>query len=242
MASTASSKPTAGPHQAPAARLQRVLRLVVVLPLSAAVLLAGLAGAWGAFTIVGRPVWGWMGFELLLVVAGVIGVLTAFGRFRSGPGMALLCVAGTVGVAAFFGSLDAEPNLRAARPDLARFVDPALYARLAAAGLIAAAAAGIVLLRSAKSFRPMIVAICNAVPLLIAGAVYLLAWGRIAPALAALPEPVRVILYLLVGLALAIFAACTVHFAVRAFETAGEPRGEPDDNSASESKPASAGA
>lgn len=203
---------------------QRLLRLLVVLPLSGAALLSAVVGAWAALTAVGQPVWGWFGFEALVLVSGVIGVLAGLGRFRAGPGMAVLCVAGTVFVAAFFGSLDARPNLRSGAPEMARLIDPILYARVAAAGLLAAAGSGIVLLRSSSTVRPMLTALANAVPVAIAGAVYVFAWNSIAPSFAVLPEPVRVILLLIVGLALAIFTACAVHFAVRAFEFAGEPR------------------
>ena len=58
-----------------------------------------------------KPAWFMLGFELVLVVGAVMGVLTGLGRFREGPAAAIACVAGVTLVASFLGYLGAGRQL-----------------------------------------------------------------------------------------------------------------------------------
>ena len=78
------------------------LILVPAFLLSAAVLAGGVFGVWRA---IGEGMWFRLGFEVVLVVAGLIGVFAGLGRFRSAPAWALMSVGGTVVVAAFMANL-----------------------------------------------------------------------------------------------------------------------------------------
>ena len=78
-----------------------------VLALSA---IAVVSGAFGiAQTFAGTDRWLSLGFEGMIVLAGVFGILAGLGRFRAGPALAVVCVAGVVFVA---GALS-EPDFLA---------------------------------------------------------------------------------------------------------------------------------
>lgn len=85
----------------PALRATRLLAGAISLLVSLSAV--GLLGAaWG---LGNQPYWLLTGMELTALLAGVVGVLFASGRFAEGPGMALLCVAGTVFAASVLGWL-----------------------------------------------------------------------------------------------------------------------------------------
>lgn len=69
---------------------------LAALAISAVVLISALMGSVFAATRE-PPNWFVLGFELLVVIAGVFGVLFGLGRFRDGPAVCLLCVAGAIG-------------------------------------------------------------------------------------------------------------------------------------------------
>lgn len=78
-----------------------------VLILSALVLVSAVAGAVAAIwvpTVAGeRASWAMFGFEIVTIVAAVLGILLGLGRFTDGPALALACVAGTILLASGFG-------------------------------------------------------------------------------------------------------------------------------------------
>lgn len=79
--------------------------------LSGMVLLSAAATVLASFVIPARPVWPLIGFEVLIVIAGVYGVLAARGRFAEGPGLAHACVSGTVFAASVLGFLGATGQI-----------------------------------------------------------------------------------------------------------------------------------
>lgn len=73
--------------------------------LSGLVLLSAAATLVASVAIPARPVWPLIGFEVLIVLAGVYGVLAARGAFAEGPGLAHACVSGTIFAASVLGFL-----------------------------------------------------------------------------------------------------------------------------------------
>ena len=97
------------PNVASAATPKPLLLLTGVL--SGLVLLSAAATLVASFAIPARPVWPLIGFEVLIVFAGVYGVLAARGAFAEGPGLAHACVSGTVFAASVLGFLGATGQI-----------------------------------------------------------------------------------------------------------------------------------
>src|SRR6267142_2051810 len=79
--------------------------------LCAVVCLSSLGMIVGAMILSPKPVWVLFGFEVVITVATVLGVLFAMGRFQDGQGLAMACVAGTIAVGSFLGWLGADRHL-----------------------------------------------------------------------------------------------------------------------------------
>lgn len=63
----------------------------------------------GGLAVVGSPTpWLTVAFEVLIVVAGLMGVLLGLGRFSEGPALGMVCVAGAVCVGALLGGVGSE--------------------------------------------------------------------------------------------------------------------------------------
>lgn len=107
--------------------------------ISAIVLLSALGLLGAAFALPSKPSWFLAGFEALVAIAGVVGVLTGRGWYRDHPPLALACVAGTVFAGSFLGALGAKWDLAG------HSLKPVLLGRTLLALLIGAAAAWVVL-------------------------------------------------------------------------------------------------
>lgn len=186
--------------------------------LCAAVTLSALAGIAASLLAI-KPLWFMLGFEVITVVAGVIGVMTAMGRFGTGPAMALLCVAATVAVGSLLTHLSAELVNPMAGPVLRRIgerpITLFLVLREVGAVGIGLCAAWVVLSRRPReSLSSLLKGAAFGVALvLVVGATWTLR-GR-AAGLGSLVQAVG-------GLIVAFLALCllagAVHFVVRAFE------------------------
>jgi len=84
-------------------------------PIYALAMIGGLgavgAGAAGVVFATRGDAWMTLAFQSLVVAAGIIGALSGFGKFRSGPSLALLCVAGTLLAAGVLGFVGAGGNV-----------------------------------------------------------------------------------------------------------------------------------
>lgn len=105
------------------------VRLLTLLIGAVSTLLA-LGGVAAALFAISSPIWGMLSFEVVLLIASAMAVLTGLGRFNFGFGMACAVLGATIAAAAVLGTLDARTNLSAAGSPLARFVTPALLVRL----------------------------------------------------------------------------------------------------------------
>lgn len=118
-----------------------------ILVASAAMACTNVAGAIFALRASPEPLWGWFGFEFVMLVASVFGVLLGLGKFREGPGIAAACIAGAWFVGTGMGRIQAFPA-----PSQV-LTDPWFLARLGGAAIVAGAGAATVLSRNPGSFR-----------------------------------------------------------------------------------------
>lgn len=102
-----------------------------------------------AWSIATTPLPFLIGFEVVTVVAGVVGVLLGRGKFWDGPALALVCISGAVGVGSLLGYLSAGPSMQPV-------LKPLMLGRAGAAALLLIIAAWIVLSRDAgRSVRAL---------------------------------------------------------------------------------------
>lgn len=123
----------------------------VVLVVSSGVLLSAATGMYVTLSADPSPQWGAFGYEIVIAVSAVFGVLLGLGRFRAGSG---LC-AGLVGLAWFVGTgMGRLPFHSSPRGVVA---DPWFVGRLAAAAVVACSGGLAVLARDARSWKRLIV-------------------------------------------------------------------------------------
>jgi hypothetical protein len=201
-----------------------------VLAVSAVV---GVSALWGVWDAVGQKpqVWALLGFEIVTLVASVLGVLVGLGRFREAPALSTFSVAGTIFASATLGrfsaivtrATDAGSEGQAFRQMLK---DPMFDARFLAAALLAVLALCLAFGKDGRSWRKLLAGITAAVPVLVA-TVWIMGSGRawlLAPVEGA-GDVARVVGSLLGGLALIVLASMAVHLMVRAFEVRMAPLG-----------------
>lgn len=118
--------------------------------LALAIAASALVGLWLGVFAVGQLIPGVVGFEALILLAGVFGLLFGLGKFSHGFGIGLLCIGGTVAVAAGLSFLDARANITG---PIAGWLKPLLFGRAAGGAALAALAGAAVLVRSPDSMR-----------------------------------------------------------------------------------------
>lgn len=201
--------------------LKKPIGLVVGV-VCAAVALSAMVAAPMSFTTP-KPLYFLLGFEIVILVASVFGVLTAAGKFAAGPALSLACVMAVVGI----GSLLADQSANVANPLAGPIVYHlnrwgvdwriTLYFALHAAAAIAIGlgAAWVVMARRPRE------SLASLARGLVFGAALLglLAGAWYARSQAAgLPGVMRVMAELAVaGIALGLLAGA-VHFTIQAFE------------------------
>lgn len=124
--------------------------LLFVLALSGVVALSA-AGVGIASLLQDRASWVMFAFELVVAIAGILGVMIGRGRFADGPALGVAAIAGTVLLGSLFGYLGGGRLLYGVD------MRPLLYARAAAALLLGAAAGWIVVSRDLKATLPLLV-------------------------------------------------------------------------------------
>lgn len=187
------------------------LVLLASLFISAAVLLSTLFVLLaGTISLGGRAMSPFLGgFELVILVASVFGVLFGLGKFMRGPAMALLCVAGTIGFCSYLGKISAGGFLEG-------FEQMYLGVRGLAALVLLGLAAWTVLSRQPSVALPRLLrglAFAAGLMLLIGGM-----WA-LRGTISGLGPMITALAWLLAGtVAIGLLAAAT-HAIVRAFET-----------------------
>src|SRR4051812_22602063 len=162
--------------------------------------------------------WVLAGFEGVVLVAAVLGILFGRGRFGEAPGLALACIAGTILVASVVGWQGAARSLMGVS------LTPLVAARAVAAATLGALAAYCVLSREPLALRRAFLGAALALPgVLVLGASFTGPGRRLLDA-ALGQNPVQQVLVTTVGaLALGGLFAAGAHQLIRAFEMGRRP-------------------
>jgi len=212
---THAPEPTTLPEPAKALRLG-------VLAVSALVGVSAVVGVAAATFAAGQPIATLIGFELVTLIAAVLGVLTGLGRFRVGWAMACLCVAGTIFGAAGLGFLDARANFQS-HPDIARLIKPILAFRLASSAAIVGLGSLAVFARKPGESWPLVFrSIAFAAPIAVVGAIALVKPSILFDARTGVLEILRLVLVIGGGFVLMVLFSLSGHFMIKAFEAGRE--------------------
>ncbi len=153
--------------------------------------------------------------ELLIVVAGVFGVIAGLGRFAQGPALAAACVAGCVITGAGVGGLESTvlPSFRSESTVLTASV----LSRVGIAVLLGGVAGLMIVSRTpGRSTKYLVTGGLIGSPVLALGAAWRL--GLIARLQDGVPEIVFQIGALVVGMAMIVLVSISAHCVIRAFE------------------------
>jgi hypothetical protein len=129
--------------------LPSVLR-TLTLVLSGATALHTLSMAAFALLAISKPIWILLGFEVVVLVAAVIGIQIGRGRFREGQGLSAICVAGTIAVSSFLAWLTTS-KIAMPMPSAPTIIRMYILTRLAVGVWFAMLAAYVVLSRNRES-------------------------------------------------------------------------------------------
>jgi len=197
--------------------LPRIVSLTIAL-LCGAVGLSAVAFGIAALFVGEKPFWMIVGFEIVTLVAAVLGVLFARGKFQDGQGLALACVAGCFGVGAFLAWLSVQGRLQIRGGDSTIGLNGWLLARLGAAGLIAALGAFAVLRRNPASVGYMIRATLAGGPVILIAALAVLARGSLTGAAQNVPVWLISVVAGVLGIGAVVLLSACGHCLIRAFE------------------------
>lgn len=177
----------------------------------------GGSALWQGFGAITRqdPGWFLVGFEALTLLGCVYALLLGFGRFRSGPALAMLCVAGTI----LAGTVLGYTADRATYRGMPR--DPIAAARLAASALILLMAGVTVWARRARESARALVIGC-ALGGLALGAMGAWMFTPISSTLAGIHPIVRTLTMLIGGLTVVGLLSGGAHYTIRSLELGRE--------------------
>jgi hypothetical protein len=166
-----------------------------------------------------KPAWLVIGFEVVALVAAVLGLLQARARLVDAPGLGLGGIALVFGPAAFLAWLSVQGRFQVGGQVDSVSITPWLAGRLAAGLLVGAMAAFLVLGRSVRSRYYLVRSAVAAAPLAIGGAAFLILMRTGAGAsLATMPGIVTGMILTVVGLVAVILVSASLHCLIRAFE------------------------
>lgn len=189
---------------------------MVVGVVSAAVALSALGLGLGAVFIAPKVVWVLLGFEVVTLVAAVLGLLFALGRFQDGQGLALACIAGTFFIAAVLGFVGAGRQLPTADGGIP--LKGLLLGRIGAALLLGGVGAGLVLMRDRRSWGYLGRSAALGGPVVLALGAYIVSPGKVTGLLGSLPGWALGLGLTVAGLLAVVMVSASVHLLVRAFE------------------------
>jgi hypothetical protein len=189
--------------------------------LCAAVLLSALATTGAAVFLAANTPWILIGFEAVVIVASIIGILFALGRVPEGQGLALLCVAGTFPFAAFCTWLSLAPThelvLNPDKPGVS--LSTWAVARGGAGALLALIAAYAVLRRQPMvSIGYLIRAALAIAPVILIGGLIKLAPAVVQKVTDVLPDWLAAVIAVIAGLVALVLISVSAHCVIRSFE------------------------
>ncbi|MCE7974835.1 MAG: hypothetical protein DYG92_11030 [Leptolyngbya sp. PLA1] len=162
-----------------------------------------------------RPAWVLFGFEVVVLIAGVIGVAFGRRRFQDGQGLALICIAGTVFASAVLSWLGNRQGVTLVESRGQASLLGFAVARVAIAGFFAAAATYAVLRRTPEARAYGIRAAAALVGLAGLGAAFWLGRQQVASLAPFVAGGVKLVA-LVVGM---ILVCAGGHCTIRAFES-----------------------
>jgi hypothetical protein len=203
-----SSSPSATPIFAPAPRTLRLLGAIV----SLLTLASGLLAAFFAVRTNPEPLWAVAGLQVLVVLGGCFGLAWSFGRFVTGPVLALLCAAGAVLVGGMLCFVANRGVLGPVDMKWWTFLQVLLASTLGSVALASA------LTRDPLSYKPAIKGVLLSLPAIALLACVVLGTRLgIMAALAALPTAVRIGLWLGLGFVASVMLCMAAHHLATAF-------------------------
>lgn len=191
----------------------------IVLLLSGLIGVSALGGVALSALSPGKP-WFLLGFECVVLFASVFGVLAGRKWFEQGASLTLVCIAGAWGVCSLFGYLGAGKAI-VLSGNRTIPLEPLLFGRCIAAGVLALLAAALVLSRNAPKSVPLLV---KGLAMLVPGmAMIAIVWKMRAQIAATNMSGVLVaVVGLIVVSAIIGLIAAGIHASIRAFEVAEE--------------------
>jgi hypothetical protein len=163
------------------------------------------------------PSWDVLAFEAIVLAAAVIAGLCAAGRFRDGPGLALVSVGGTVLGASVLAYLGSGRVLYLSGQETPTSLNAYVMGRVALGLLFGVVAAGVVLTRSRAAMVTGLKAILLWVPV-VGGLAAVWKRHAVAAALDTMPSFVAPLAFILGGLVFVAFLCAAVHTTIQAFE------------------------
>ncbi|MDX2131667.1 MAG: hypothetical protein SFY69_06420 [Planctomycetota bacterium] len=188
--------------------------------LSGVVALSAVGMALASLVIAPNAVWVMFGFEVVVALAGVVGVVAAGGRFDSGQGLVWLCVAGVLFVAGVLSYLGTPQGIVWSQGTPASPTTTWSVGRVALAGVFGAAAVYAVLRRSAEARRNFARGLVAGVLLVCLMGGLVIFGGRAMAALAGTAGVVKAAIAIVVGFIGITLMSAAGHWLIRAFECA----------------------
>lgn len=207
-------------------RVPRFWKMLSLL-LGIAVLVSSLGMSYTATILATSPRWDLLGFELIALSAAVIAILFGLGKFREGPGMAMLAVAGTVFASAVLGFVGVGQQIALKGQAAPMSLQTYVVVRVAIAGAFALMAVLMVLTRNKAALTAALKSLYAWVPIAII-LIAIINKGAIANMLSGAPQFIGPTLGVIAGLALVGFIAAAAHMTIRAFELARDPEEDLD--------------
>ena len=172
--------------------------------------------------------WGFFGFELLTILAGVFAVLLGLGKFKQGWGIGVTAIAGSILVALVFGLyVDFVMARKTDFPDLYPLAKNTLIARAAIIAALFALASIAVFARNSKSVVYIVKAAACALPIIIVAGLMRANIGPGASINNALEAgsgsgALQAVVALTLGLFFIVLISAAGHLMIRAYES-GRP-------------------
>ena len=193
------------------------------------------AGAYGVWFAINASAWFRIGFEAILVMAGVFGVLIAMGRFQAGPVWAMTCVGGATVVSALLAnSAGGAGQVAGFSPGAivrSAMSNPFAAARLGAGfGALALGALTLMLRHPSKSFRHAVIGLVCLAPVAAAGALWM--FGPLGRLISSLHPVLQTVLAVFAFFAIVALVSAGGHNLIRSLEVGVEGQDEPHANAA----------
>lgn len=196
---------------------------------SAGVLVSALVYGIASLVLSSDVPWIQFAFEPVVIGACVIGILFACGKFRWAPAMTIFCVAGTIAVASPLVYRGMLGHVQIAGQDRGWSLMPWLAGRMLGACVLTVLAAMEVIARDSRAKKSVVNGVIATLPLLIAGAVFVVVWHMkvdfhampptvTASAPTSIPDWAATGLLGLLGITAGVSICASGHYFIRALE------------------------